>query len=142
MHVRRVCAEEAGEAHVSFHLTFTAEVHPEGLAREQIPDDRGGCDAMLFASILYPEDGSLSIQFLGVDGRRSDRELQDREWFKVFAHLAKVLSESKELPLGQHELCVRVHDAVHDAIVASRSDGPCVLIPAPTIRKREAGEST
>lgn len=115
-----------------YRLTWSAEVHPEGLTPERVPDGRGACDAMLFASIIYPPDGSMSVQMLGVDGRRSDRELQDGEWFKVWSQLAKTLSESKELPMGECQLCRYVFEIVREAVLASRS-GPCVLFPQPNL---------
>lgn len=91
-----------------YKLVYKTERHPEGLTKEQLqarPDGKeiSACDASLIASIIYPEDGSLSILFIGEDGR-TNTELADHEWFKVWILLAKRLGDSQTLDPGKKEI--------------------------------------
>lgn len=86
-----------------YRITYSLKSHPKGIDKKDIPKGHGACDALLIASLIYPQDGSLSLLFVGKDGR-TDGELDDREWFKVWVFLASRLSKSKTLDRGRCEL--------------------------------------
>jgi hypothetical protein len=92
---------------------------PEGITVEQAraasKEGLGSCDAMLMASIIYPEDGSLSILFIGHDGRTND-ELADIEWFKVWTMLTARLAKSETLPEDKRAFCNAVFELVREAM--------------------------
>ena len=67
-----------------YKLIYKMVKKPNGMVKERVPNGWGGCDAVLFCSIIYPEDGSLSIYYMGVDGRKYgeiQENLEDIEWF-------------------------------------------------------------
>lgn len=109
---------------MSHHYRMLYQINdapPEGLSRDQIPDGFGACDAMLLASIIYPEDGSLSVLFVSKDGRSGD-DLEDKEWFKVWALLSARLAKSETLGEGKRSLCKSVHLAIAEAIMGGRQN--------------------
>ena len=79
-------------------------------SKEDLEEGEGACDAVLFASILYPDDGSYSTLFLTVDGRTNET-LPDNEIFKVWLMLGKKLMDNKELKGWKAELVEGVHEA-------------------------------
>lgn len=52
-------------------------------------EGKGGTDAFIFVSMLYPEDGSFSMRLLTKDGRTND-ELDANEIWKVWSMLARL----------------------------------------------------
>jgi len=98
-----------------YKLTWTMKKHPKGLSKNRLEDYRhpevpvGGCDAVLFCSMIYPEDGSFSVYFIGVDGRKNGKQmedsLEDNEWFKVWSMLANRLAKSETLEPRKKALC-------------------------------------
>lgn len=83
---------------------------PVGVDRDQIPDEMSATDAIFAASIIYPADGSLSIMFMGYDGRKPPVNghaavLEDDEWFKVWTMLAERLARSSTLSPEKRHLC-------------------------------------
>lgn len=73
-------------------------------------------DAIFMASLIYPEDGSLSTFFHSVDGRNNGEQLTDKEWFKVWSLLAKRLSASQTLDEGRKQLCGEVFEVIVAAL--------------------------
>jgi len=98
-----------------YRLLYDIQKKPEGILKEDIPKDWGACDAIMIASILYPEDGSLSIMIIGEDGR-TNQKLSDEELFKVWAVLSAKLSESKTLGESQKDLCHITHSIIKNAL--------------------------
>jgi hypothetical protein len=91
-----------------YKLIYNLTKKPKGITKERIPDNWGGCDAVLFCSMLYPPDGSFSVYFIGVDGRKDgeiNENLEDIEWFKVWTLLASRLASSKSLPPDKKNFC-------------------------------------
>jgi hypothetical protein len=95
--------------------------HPKGMSREELlkyhhPDEPvGSCDAALLCSMIYHEDGAFSVYFIGVDGREEGEikeNLEDNEWFKVWAMLANRLAESKTLEQRKKSLCAAAMEDV------------------------------
>jgi hypothetical protein len=83
-----------------YKLIYQLVKKPEGVTEEGIPEGFGACDAALFCSMIYPPDGSFSVYFIGVDGRKEgeiQENLDDIEWFKVWTLLASRLAASKTL---------------------------------------------
>lgn len=102
-----------------YKLAYQVERRPEGMSKEQLetfegrwdPKKTGACDAMLIASVLYPEDGSLSVLFIGHDGR-TDTELADIEWWKVWTMLTRRLANSETLDPSRKEFCAEVFEFI------------------------------
>ncbi len=100
-----------------YRLLYRFDPKPEGVTREEVAaaGAGGACDAALVASIIYPEDGSLSVLFTGTDGRTGDM-ISDVEMFKVWTLLANRLAASKTLGEGKRQLAQLTWDAVCSAI--------------------------
>lgn len=98
---------------------------PDGINAGQVPEGRGACDAMFLASIIYPADGSLSIEFMGFDGRVAPEasgapgELGDHEWFKVWALLSARLASSKTIDPSKRAFCALVFETFTRSIQAA-----------------------
>ena len=110
-----------------YRLSYLLETLPDGgitadEAKKRAKTGYGACDAMLVASILYPADGSLSIMFAGRDGR-TDKELDEHEWFKVWMLLTERLARSETLDPGKRDLCGVIFGVVADAVMGPRKDG-------------------
>ena len=104
-----------------YHLTYDFEAHPEGLSKDEVEAmGKSACSAFFAASILYPPDGSYSVLFMSKDGRTNE-ELPDGEWFKLFLMLSKRLSQSKTLDEGRRMLA----GMPFEAWVKFFSGGPC-----------------
>lgn len=103
-----------------YRLTYKLKAHPKGIAKEKIPDGFGGCDAVLFCSMLYPPDGSFSVYFIGVDGRKEGKvqeNLEDIEWFKVWTLLSARLANSKTLSSDKKNFCRETFEAMRVKIL-------------------------
>lgn len=105
-----------------YKMQYKAVHLPEGITGEQARADAmeglGSCDAMLLASIIYPEDGTLSILFIGYDGR-TNAELEDIEWFKVWTMLTSRLANSKTLSAEKRTFCSTVFEAFRTEMLAA-----------------------
>lgn len=104
-----------------YHLLYTVEGKPDGVTKAEIPPNTGACDAILMASIAYPPDGSISTLFIGHDGRTND-ELDENEWWKVWSFLAARLAKSTTLSANKKEVCALVWDIVCQGIAAARAE--------------------
>ena len=109
-----------------YKLAYTLpEAHPEGLVAEELEaKNMCGTDAMLMAAISYPPDGSLSILFSSLDGR-DGKQLDDHEWFKVLAMLARRLSASKTLDPGRKEFAAIVFEMFQEAVLGMKPGEHC-----------------
>lgn len=87
-----------------YKVLYSMEAKPEGFTADEVPVGKSATDALFLTSIIYPEDGSLSMLFLSLDGR-NDEVLPDSEWFKVWMFLTKRLGESKTLAENRREFC-------------------------------------
>jgi hypothetical protein len=91
-----------------YKLIYQLLKKPEGVTKEKVPDGFGACDAVLFCSMIYPKDGSFSVYFIGVDGRKEgeiQENLEDIEWFKVWTLLSSRLADSKTLSPDRKNIC-------------------------------------
>jgi hypothetical protein len=99
-----------------YKLIYCMEKKPKGMTKEEIPEGWGGCDAVLFCSMIYPPDGSFSLYFMGIDGRNKgeikEGSLQDIEWFKVWTLLASRLASSETLPPDKKNFCREVFESM------------------------------
>jgi hypothetical protein len=104
-----------------YKLTFDMQPHPDGISGNKVEQmDKFGTDALFWASIIYPEDGSLSVMFGSLDGRNG-KELNDHEWFKVFMLLSARLAESKSLDAGRIALAKCAWDMIRKTIFGGRA---------------------
>lgn len=95
-----------------YKLTYETHSHPEGVTAEQVRGARrGACDAVLMASVIFPEDGSYSCQVMSKDGR-TGKELDDLEKFKAWIAVTKHLAESPGLDDGRRQFCAEVYRAI------------------------------
>jgi len=83
---------------------------------------RGGCDAIILHSLIYPGDGSRSEAILSLDGE--GKELTGEEIFKSWVALAHTLSQAEDLGLVKRALAYQVFEAVRDAILEARGKTP------------------
>jgi len=104
-----------------YKLTYKMKKRPEGILEKDLDKSQGSgaCDAVLFCSLVYPEDGSFSCYFLGIDGRKpkNDDPLEDKEWFKVWTLLGSRLADSKTLPADKKALCRQVFEGVRAKVL-------------------------
>lgn len=83
---------------------------------------KGACDAIFVASLIYPEDGSLSIQWMTADGREEGRPLSNNEVFKVWAFLAHSLSLQEDIGFAKKTICAAAHETIAEALMGARDD--------------------
>ena len=103
-----------------YKLKYKFDVDVGNYSKEEIKEaDRGGADAIILTSILYPEDGSLSVYFQSFDGRNEGKDLEDKELFKVWALLANRLGRSETLTGKKQQLAQFVHDQISELIKAA-----------------------
>lgn len=102
--------EEEG---VKYHLLWDAEPAPEGVKKEDIPEGRGACDAMVFVSLLYPPDGSLSVAVKSLDGRvEGHTSMSSPELFKAWVMFGAALSRMPGLNQREQQLAMEVTQIV------------------------------
>ena len=84
--------------------------------------DRGGCDAVIIHSLIFPKDGSRSemIMTMGPDGE----DLSAEEMFKSWVGLAHTLSQAPDLSPEKRSLADQVFQMVRIAILAAREKTP------------------
>jgi hypothetical protein len=113
--MRKTTSRKPKKYNHPYKLIYKMEKKPEGIVKEDIPEGFGATDAMLLCSIIYPPDGSLSIYFIGVDGRKEgeiQENLEDVEWFKVWTLLASRLAASKTLRPDQKNFCQETFESM------------------------------
>lgn len=102
-----------------YKLIWKLDRVPIGVTQDKIPPGYGGCDAVLFCSVMYPPDGSFSLYFIGVDGRKPkemEGTLEDIEWFKVWALMAKRLANSKTLAEDRRKFAEDIWNLIREAV--------------------------
>lgn len=99
-----------------YHLTFDAAAHPGGIKRDDIPDGHGGCDAAVFVSIIFDDDGGASTAFFTLDGR-TNTELAPIERFKAWALWSKVLADTDGLRPQLRAFAAEVFERWRDAVI-------------------------
>lgn len=92
------------------------EFTPEDIKNQ----DAGLSDSVLFCSVVLPEDGSRSEQFVSYDGATTEGWTAD-DMFKSWVGLAYGLSKDPRLGDPRRALCKEVFELVRGAILkASR----------------------
>lgn len=80
-----------------YRIKYDIKVDCGEFTRDEIKKEGvGGCDAFIFFSIIYPEDGSYSQTFYSSDGRNEGRALGSSELWKVWAMMTKNLVDRKD----------------------------------------------
>jgi hypothetical protein len=103
-----------------YKYRLSYDVHIDGITKDELEaTNLSGTDAILWASILYSPDGSLSIQFISQDGR-TGKELDDNEWFKVFLMLAKRLGDSTTLSPIKREFAQIVFEGIRQVLLKTK----------------------
>jgi hypothetical protein len=106
----------------TYHVSYSMEVHPEGISKEELQaKNRGGSDALFVVSILYPPDGSYSAMIRSVDGRTGE-EMTDKEFFKLWALLAHRLGKSETLDEGRRGFAATTFAAFCESVKISAPD--------------------
>jgi len=103
----------------NYHLLYRIDAHPEGLRRDQVPDQHGACDSMVFGSIIHQEDGSISHLLASVDGRTGE-PLPPHQVFMFWAVMAGALADQLEAG-GRQMLCRGVFELIR-RVVQERPD--------------------
>ena len=89
----------------TYKLKYNLKTWPGEYSAEEIKESgQGGTDAFLMFSIIYPEDGSLSVQHTSVDGRNGGKELDGRELFKMWMLLGTNLAKRDDLDELRREI--------------------------------------
>ena len=90
-----------------YKLRYRWEPEAGEFSKDDCTEGRGGTDAAILFSLLYPEDGSFSMNFWTWDGRAAKDGripvLDDKELFKVWALLSQRLANSQTLDEGRKE---------------------------------------
>jgi hypothetical protein len=76
-----------------------------GITKEALAAaERGGADALVWVSILYPPDGSYSVAYHSLDGATND-ELSAAEMFKMATTLLVGLGQRNDATPELRDLC-------------------------------------
>jgi hypothetical protein len=81
-------------------------------------DDRGGCDAAILISIVYPQAGGVSHLIVSRDGR-TGKPLADVELFKAWSMMAAELSRGQLSDELQH-ICREAFDKIRRVVLRDR----------------------
>ena len=94
----------------NYKIKYKFEPQTGNFSKEEIKSSKlGGCDAFVFISLIYSENGSFSMQTHDLDGR-SGKELHVEELFKVWMLLGNALSDDDNLGGGRKEFCQTVSE--------------------------------
>ncbi len=104
-----------------YRLIYNVVAQDPGLTKAEIPHGYGATDALLGASVMYPEDGSLGILFFSADGRTGG-PLEDKEWFKIWILLAEHLAGSPMLSENKRKFCRTVFETITAALEPMRGE--------------------
>lgn len=108
-----------------YRLTYDVQPQPKGLLKEEVPKGKSAADAIMMASIIYPEDGSLSVLFISRDGRPEaapSHELAPHEIFKIWGMLASRLANNPALAAGQRALCESVWNVICEVVRGQKAE--------------------
>jgi hypothetical protein len=118
---------------MKYHTTYKVNAHPEGLEAAEVPDEHGACTALVFASLVYPSDGSFSALVGSMDGRTGEK-LPAAEVWKTWTLMAKSLADDPTLSPNKRMLCQQVFDIVREAIMeVKRVASSCPACHAPIL---------
>jgi hypothetical protein len=76
-----------------------------------------GTDNLIWTSVLYPPDGSLSTLLMSMDGRFGGRETDVNEYFKAWVMMAGVLAKKQDLPTEKRELAKAIFETVRQSLL-------------------------
>lgn len=98
--------------------------HEYGSFHKNDRGDFGLCDALLYVSILFPEDGSYSQQIFSVDGRNEGKPLDVEDMFRVWSLMAATLIETLDENKQQVHLqiCKNTFEMIKEFIVGVDND--------------------
>lgn len=105
------------------HITYSVDLHPDGIEPDEVPEGHGACDGMLLASVRgqFGNGESLSVAFVTMDGR-TERNLPPLGVFTIWTMLAEAIVESEyPLPKVLRSVC---ENALQDARAAMLSRVP------------------
>jgi len=104
---------------MAYHMIYEATSKPDGIEKADVPEGFGACDALILGSIIYPPDGSLSLQMASLDGR-TGAELTDLELFKMWSLMAGHLAESTTLSDPKRQVAALLFDMIRAALQAEQ----------------------
>jgi len=104
-----------------YFVTYNLTSHPDGIAREQVPEGDGAATAVAILSMIYPPDGSFSLLVASLDGRTGET-VSDKELWKVWTLMAKELSNSATLSPNKKELCALTFDIMRQGILSAMGE--------------------
>jgi hypothetical protein len=125
-------------------LTYTLEPeqHPDGVEKKDIPEGKGACDAFVFLSLLYPEDGSFSLKLITLDGRKGGEfpVMDSDEVWKCWAVLASMLSRDKTLHTEKREFCDLIFETIRMLTIPDHPEANLIRRAMEEFRKRRREE--
>ena len=116
-----------------YHLVIDIKVHPEGIHGSEVPEGHWATQAGIFVSLMYPPDGSFSMKFYPIDGRKPSPEggpvvdsLDVEEVFKAWWLMASSLAGREDLSIGKRRFCEATFSAYAElaGIGVDVHDGP------------------
>lgn len=102
-----------------YHLAYNIDVRPDGMTREEVPENWAGATAIILTSLIHGEDGSTSYGLASVDGRTGEA-LDDDDLFSAWCVTARRLADSEDLSEGKRELAELVFETMRAAILEAR----------------------
>jgi len=110
---------------MSYKCKLKYDVRPGDYNSEELKDAGvGGCDGLLIYSIIYPDDGGMSIEIVSIDGR-TDKALNANEIFKCWAMTASALKDDETLSKGKRALLKATHEIIRETIAGSKKSQQC-----------------
>lgn len=102
---------------MSYKVKYNFQCEFGNFSKQEVKDYGGGTDAWIFVSMLYPEDGSLSLGIVSKDGRNPEKEgLDSIEIFKAWILLASELAKDNELDLFRQNFAKQVFESFREII--------------------------
>ena len=95
-----------------YRLKYLLESEHGAFSKEELGEEWGGTEALILFSLLYPSDGSFSVNSWSWDGRNESKELPDAELFKVWSLLTLRLAKSETLDEDRREFARHVFEAI------------------------------
>lgn len=91
----------------------------EFTAEEIRKEGNGGCDAYIFFSLIFPEDGSYSQTFFSFDGRNEGKALEANDLWKVWAMMSKnLMDRKKDLPEWKYIIAEATFEMIREIITS------------------------
>ncbi len=93
----------------TYRLKYDLQCETGEFTVDECKEFGGGTDALAVISLLFPKDGSCSMEIRSIDGRNPGTPLSAKELFSAWLLFAAMLAKNKELDQSRRAVC---HSAV------------------------------